>query len=190
MPEQTFLPVRDSKLQGAPEFAQELNYGSALKLRHVILYSGETKTTWERTIVDFDVSELAEATIIAAKLVRDITSLATGDGPEAKLSRCTRAGDWVESEATWLLYKSGVAWTDGGGDFDDTGPPAALTYNEPTVTGTHEIVGLLPFVADAIENRSGVVSLITRLSDEDPETDNGAEWFAKGRLESWHLVLE
>ena len=29
MPERTFLPIRDSKMQGAPEFAQELNYGGA-----------------------------------------------------------------------------------------------------------------------------------------------------------------
>lgn len=190
MPELTFLPARDSKMQGVPEFAQELNYGSAPRLRHIVLYSGETKTTWERTIVDFDVSELAEATIISAKLVREITSLISGEGPEAKLSRCTRAGEWVEGEATWLQYKTGAAWSNVGGDFDDAGPPAALTYNEPTVTGAHEIGGLLPFVEDAIENWNGVVSLIERLSDEDPDVDSGAEWFSKERPQGWRLVVE
>ena len=190
MPERTFLPIRDSKMQGAPEFAQDLNYGGAQALRHIVLYSGETKTTWERAIVDFDVSELAKATIIAAKLVRDISSLASGAGPEAHLSRCTRAGDWVESQVTWLRYKSGADWTDAGGDFDDTGPPAALTYNEPTAAGEHEIGGLLPFVEDAIESRGDVVSLITRLADETPDADTGATWFAKDHPQSWQLVVE
>ncbi len=190
MPELSFLPVRDSKMQGAPDFAQELNYGSAPSLRHIILYSGETKTTWERTIVDFDVSELTESITISAKLVREIFSLASGDGPSAKISRCTRAGEWVESEVTWLRYKAGADWTDNGGDFDDTGPPAGLTYDEPTITGEHEIGGLLAFVEDAIESRGGIVSLITRLSDETPDVDTGATWFAKGHGQSWRLVVE
>ena len=190
MPELTFLPVRDSKMQGTPEFAKQLNYGSALTLRHIVLYSGETKTTWERTIVDFDVSGLAGATIIAAKLVREITSVVSGAGPEAKLSRCTRAGEWVESEVTWLRYKSGADWTIVGGDFDDTGPPAALIYNEPTVTGEHEIDGLSPFVEDAIENWGGIVSLITYLVNEVPNVDTGAAWKALGHPQSWRLVVE
>ncbi len=190
MAELTFLPVRDSRMQGAPEFAHEANYGSAPTLRHVVLYAGGSKSTWERTIVDFDVSELAEATIIAAKLVREITSAGSGNGPEAKLSRCTRAGEWVESQVTWLRYKSGADWTKAGGDFDDTGPPAVLTYDEPTATGEHEIGGLLPFVEDAIKSWGGIVSLITRLSDEAPDVDTGATWFAKGRPESWRLVVE
>ena len=190
MPELTFLPVRDSKMQGIPEFGHWLNYGAALNLRHVVLYSGETKATWERTIVEFDVSELAAATIIAAKLLREISSLPGGGGQAAKLSRCTRGGEWVESEVTWLLYKSGANWTANGGDFDDTGPPAALPYDEPTATGEHEIGGILPFVEDAIESRSGIVSLITRLSDETPDVDAGAVWFAKGHPQSWRLVVE
>ncbi len=190
MPEQTFLPVRDSKMQGAPDFAQGLNYGGALSLRHLVLYSGETKTTWERTIVDFDVSELAQVTIIAAKLVREISILSGGDGPEAKLARCTRAGEWVESKVTWLRYKAGADWTDSGGDFDDTGPPAALTYSEPTIIGEHEIGGLLAFVEDAFESRGAIVSLITRLADETPDVNTGATWFAKGHGQSWRLVVE
>ena len=190
MPELTFLPVRDSKMQGAPEFAQVLNYGSSPSLRHLVLYSGETKTTWERAIVDFDVSELAQATIIAAKLVREISSLSSSDGPEAKLSRCTRAGEWVESKVTWLRYKADTDWTDSGGDFDDTGPPAVLTYDEPTTTGEHEVGGLLAFVEDAIESRGGIVSLITRLSDETPDVNTGLTWFAKGHAQSWRLVVE
>ena len=190
MPEEAFLPIRDSKMQGIPEFAQALNYGGAPTLRHIVLYAGGGKSTWERTIVDFDVSELAQATIIAAKLVREISILSGGDGTEAKLSRCTRPGEWVESEVTWLRYKAGADWTANGGDFDDTGPPAVLTYDEPAITGEHEIGGLLAFVEDAIESRGSIVSLITRLSDETPDVNTGSTWFAKGHAQSWRLVVE
>lgn len=189
MPEQTFLPVRDSKMQGIPEFAQALNYGGAPTLRHVVLYAGGGKSTWERTIVDFDVAEISEAKILGAKLVREITLLSNG-GHQARLSRCTRPGEWVESEVTWLRYKAGADWTDNGGDFDDTGPPAVLTYDEPTITGEHEIGGLLAFVEDAIESRGGIVSLITRLSDETPDVDTGATWYSREGLQSWRLVVE
>ena len=189
MPEEAFLPIRDSKMQGIPEFAQALNYGGAPTLRHIVLYAGGGKSTWERTIVDFDVAQISEAKILGAKLVREITLLSNG-GHQAKLSRCTRPGEWVESEVTWLRYKAGADWTDNGGDFDDTGPPAVLTYDEPTITGEHEIGGLLAFVEDAIESRGGIVSLVTRLSDETPDVDTGASWFAKGHAQSWRLVVE
>lgn len=190
MVEQSFLPVRDSKIQGTPEFAKSFNYGSAPSLRHVVLYNGGDKTTWERTIVDFDLSALAGKQLVAAKLVREIVNLPSASGPAAKLSRCTRPGAWVESQVSWLNYKAGSAWTDEGGDFDDTGPPGALSYDEPTTTGTHEIGGLLPFVEDALANRGGIVSLITRLADEDPGVDAGAAWQAKGQPNAWQLAVE
>ena len=189
MPEKTFLPVRDSKMQGAPEFAKVINYGGAPNLRHIVLYAGGNKSAWERTIVDFDVVEIDGAKILGASLVRDISLLSNG-GHQAKLSRCTRPGEWIEGEVTWLRYKTGSDWTNEGGDFDDTGPPPALTYSEPTTTGVHELVGLVSFVEDALDSRGGIVSLITRLDDEDPNEDTGATWYSRERPQSWRLVVE
>jgi hypothetical protein len=71
MPEQTFLPARDSRMSGAPEIAHSINYGSSTAVRHVVLYSGENKSSWDRTIVEFNVVELTGAQIIDAKLVRE-----------------------------------------------------------------------------------------------------------------------
>jgi hypothetical protein len=189
MPELTFAPVRDSKLQAVPEAAQQFNYGNVPALRHIILFAGEDKSTWERSIVEFDVFQLAGATVLAAKLVREITSL-SNEGHQARISRCTRPGAWVESEVTWLRYRASSNWTVGGGDFDDGGPPAALVYTEPTMTGEHEVAGLLPFVEDALENRGGIVSLITRLADEGPTVDTGATWNSRESAQSWRLVVE
>jgi hypothetical protein len=123
MPELSFVPVRDSKMQGIPKGAQEFNFGGASSLRHITLFSGQSKSTWERGIVDFDVSELAGTAVLTAKLVREIAMLSNG-GHQAKLSRCTRPGTWVEGQVTWLEYKNGSDWTTGGGDLDDGGPPA------------------------------------------------------------------
>ncbi len=99
MPELSFAPVRDSKLQGVPVSGQQFNYGNGLTMRHIILFAGSDKSTWERSIVEFDVSQLAGATVLTAKLVREITSVAN-PGHEAKVSRCTRPGAWVENQVT------------------------------------------------------------------------------------------
>lgn len=189
MPELSFAPVRDSKLQGIPVSTQQFNYGNALTLRHIILFAGEDKSTWERSIVEFDVSQLASATVLAATLVREITALSNG-GHQVKISRCTRPGAWVENQVTWLKYKTGSDWTASGGDFDDSGPPAALVYTEPTTTGEHEVAGLRPFVRDALENHGGIVSLMTRLADEAPTVDTGAAWNSRERAPGWRLVVE
>ena len=108
MPELSFLPARDSKIQGAPEFARILNYGNTTSLRHIVLYNGGGKTTWERTIVDFDISALPEGKLIAAKLVRDISSLSSAAAPAAKLSRCTRPN---ERRAGWRRFGSIPTWS-------------------------------------------------------------------------------
>jgi hypothetical protein len=82
-------------------------------------------------------------------------------------------------------------WTLVGGDFDDTGPPAVITYTEATGTGSHEILGLKPFVEDALDNRDGIVSIITRLTDEAPETDTQYVWASKDYgSDIWHLVID
>lgn len=176
-------------MSGTPRFAQSINYGGGITLRHIVLYAGEDKSSWDRTIVEFDVAGINGAKILGAKLVREITSLANG-GHLAILSRCTRPDEWIESEVTWLSYKTGAGWITNGGDIDDAGPPAALTYSEPATTGLHELTGLSPFVEDALENRAGIVSLVTRLKDEDPEVDTGTSWFSREHAQSWRLVVE
>lgn len=173
-----------SELQGST------NFGASSYAVHDILYAGGTKLQWRRGIANFDVSDLAGAAVNAAKLVREISYLVNG-GQEAILSRCTRPADWVEYEVTWGQFRLSSPWTNGGGDFDDAGPPASLTYVEPLGSGEHEIQGLAPFVTDALENREGIVSLITRLAHEAPGVSTQYAWDSREvGSRGWRLVVE
>lgn len=166
------------------------SHGSLSFSQHAIVYLGEDKLTWRRAIGNFDISELAGSTIDGARLVRDLYGISSG-GQNAVLSRCTRPEDWSESGVTWNSYAPGQPWTAGGGDFDDAGPPAKITYTEPTSTGPHEILGLQDFVTDALDNRDGIVSIIIRLDDEDPGVSTNYVWRAREYGTSiWRLVVD
>lgn len=183
----SFEAVADSYIN---KLLETDNFGSDTFVRHGPIYGGGDKATLERGIVNFDVSSLAGATINSAKMVREIWSIANG-GQGGQLSRCTRPAGWVESEVTWLEYSNGNAWTEAGGDFDDTGPPAKITYTEPASTGTHEVTGLKDFVEDALDNRSGIVSLITRLVDEIQSETTSYFWRSKEYGSNiWRLVID
>jgi len=187
VPELTVYATTDCYLSGV---SKDTNYGAGPYALSRILYGGGTKVAWERSLGNFDVSELAGATITAAKLVRRVWSITGPGGHQAFVSRCTRPADWVENQATWNQYKSGSNWTTAGGDFDDT-TPGKITYTEPTATGDHEIAGLGPYVEDALANRNGIVSLHLRLADEDPDVDQGAAWRTKEYgSDVWRLVID
>lgn len=184
----TIPAARDSYLS---QVQDTTNFGAGTFVVHDVMYAGGTKTQWRRGIVNFDVSALAGgAQIIAAKLVRELTVI-VNPGRQAILSRCTRPADWLENEVTWTWYRVGAAWTHGGGDYDDAGPPAAVTYTEAASTGVHELPGLAAFVTDALANRGGIVSLITRLADEDPDVTTQYGWHSReAGAQGWRLVID
>ena len=187
MPELTFGAVSDASMN---QRKPNQNYGANVALTHQVSYDVVGKTAWYRTIGNFDVSVLAGATINAAKLVRELFSLTNG-GQEAKLSRCTRPSEWTEGGVTWNRYDGVNDWSNVGGDHDETGPPAAISYSEPTVAGPHEVQGLEDFVEDALEQRGGMVSLITFLADEDPGVTTQMLWRSKEHgADVWRLVVD
>ena len=180
----------DSMMGALPAAFKDVNFGAYIYIRHGVTYDGGTKSQWYRGIANFDVSDLAGAQINSAKLVREVWSLVNG-GVLGKISRCTRPANWTEDGVTWNKYDGTSAWTAEGGDFDDGGPPAAITYSEPTSLGTHEITGLKDFVEDALDNRSGIVSIITRLALEVPGTTTRFVWWSKEHeSDIWRLVID
>ena len=70
-------------------------------------------------------------------------------------------------------YRSGVAWTAGGGDVAT--PPAKLEFSGPSATGPYVLAGLAEWVTDAIDNRGGRVIMRVKPKDEDPGFDT---WWA------------
>lgn len=189
MPEYTALAAKDSYMTGVPVSHKDNNYGGQTVVIVGVAFSGEDKSHLRRSIVNFDVSALAGRTINSAKLVRDVFN-SSGD-TTIRVSRCTRPDDWVENEVTWNEYSDGNAWTSGGGDFDDTGPPAAIDAAETSGTGWLTITGLEDFVDDAIDNRDGIVSLILRITDEAPDEAQQRQWRSMNHgLHIWRLIVD
>jgi len=125
-----------------------------------------------RAIMAFD---LASAPVVGSPLVGgeiitdaylegECTSIFGAGGHSAFVARITR-DDWVETEGTWNVYKTGSNWTTPGGDYDTVTPPS-VSFTTPTALGAYSIPGLLGFVTDAIAARSSRVHLIARLTSE------------------------
>jgi hypothetical protein len=167
----------DSWMNGVDP-ADDTNYGASIYLYNGSDY-GDGKTGMFRSILNVDVSSLAVATIVSAKLVREVDFVSVGNFA-ATVYRCTRPATWVESEVTWIRYRTGDLWTDGGGDYDDT-TPTPVGFTEAAATGSKEITGLAGFVEDALASRGGVLSMILRPDDEDPGSD---AWVAADSMET------
>ncbi len=132
---------------------------------------GGSKVFCDRTLLSFNVESspysgrpLTPAdTIVAAQLDAYVQGMAGAGGFACTLARNTR-DDWNDEQATWNEYKTGSAWTAGGGDVDAA--PAALAFTSPTTLAAYTIAGLAAFVVDAIALHAGVVQLRLRADDE------------------------
>jgi len=161
----TIVAEVDSFMDGA---SGNTNHGAETTIYNGEIYAGGSKVLQARPIGNFNVAALASATITDAQLERYLTV-----GPAtfaATLYRCTRTTSWTENGVTWNKYDGENNWTTGGGDYDGT-TPTPIAYTEPVTNGWHTLTGLGPFVTDAISNRGGIVSIIMRADDENPETD-------------------
>jgi hypothetical protein len=152
---------------------QDANYGlSDLELGEAYL---NDKSQGRRIIFNFDVAPLSGRTITSASLQFLVTAT-FGPAADAGIVRCAKPAIWVETEVTWNDYASGLPWTtvNGGGDF--SGTPEALGFTTYTSTGFKEITGLKDFVDDALANRDGIVSLIIKHIEEEPEFTTKNVW--------------
>ncbi len=168
------------------------NYGSQTYCAAGELYVGGAKSNWWRAIADFDVSPLQGLDLTSLKMRFNRTAL-TGQPFDAYLSRCTRPGQWTENGVTWNNYDGVNPWTTAGGDFDDTGPPAKITFtvSEDGLADIDDQL-LLDFLQDAIDNRSGVLSCIIRNADEGPGVSQYTAWRTKESADPdrWSLIAQ
>jgi len=146
-----------------------------------LLFSGGSKTSIERAILNFDVSALSGLDYSGAVLHRNIENVIDGGGDLMQIARCTRPNDVHRTGAArtdWVEYDHGTpnAWTSsgGGGDFVD-----AFRYDAASATGAHEITdaGLETLVEDAVDNRSGILSIFIMCHDERDVGDDRGEWW-------------
>lgn len=188
MPELTVRADIDSHMDAQDA---DTNFGGSASINTGIVYAGQEKAALCRAIANFDVSQLAGATILAAEMRRSLT-LTAGTGTAVTIYRCTRPEQWTQNGVTWNKYDGGNDWTSGGGDYDDT-TPAPVGYTIPVSAGNHVITGLEDFVEDALAGRNGIVSVIHRLDDEGAEATKREIWHHGAyptEALAWRLVVE
>jgi len=174
----TVHPVADAAIFGAPLDLQDDNYGFGTDASEVITYLGPDKSSWTRTITRYDLRSFIGNTFSAATLSLHKFNIMPTPGT-IRILRCTRPEDWLESQVTWLSFATGSPWSSPGGDYDSLGPPGPLDAPNPSSSGYHHITGLLPFVEDALANRSGWLSFIIKLNAENPPDATGTSWLTR-----------
>jgi len=142
-----------------------------------IYYAGPSKALLRRALATFDLLGAAEdgrplrAADIPNITLAELLAYAQGiTGPtfQVDVKRLTRA-DYIAAQATWNEYKTGSAWTVGGGDVAT--PPATVSFTSPATPGEQAIENnLAAFVTDALANRGGLVLLVWRANNENPGT--------------------
>ncbi len=166
------------------------NYGANPAISQQVTYDTAGKTSLFRGFGNFDVSALVGATINSARLLRECYSITNGGQP-AWVVRSPQPLAVTELGITWNKYDGVNDWVDPGGGAGAAAVPPRVEYTDPLVQGLHQIDGLGPFVRDALANRAGIVSIITRLVNEDPSVTTQVLWRSKEYgSDVWRLVID
>jgi len=174
MATETFIATKDNQLQSN---AATTNNST---LTALLLYNANNATL--RPIMSFDVSGfVGEVTDInSAKLYLYYYSTYVND-PVGKgvTAYKIRRNDWVESESTWNIYKTGSSWGTAGASntTNDIDTTLSGSVNMPASYGWVEI-DITDIVKDAITNVSGIVNILLKYTDED-EAAKGAIFYSK-----------
>lgn len=138
------------------------NYGTATDLR--VSQGGEKARSW----FEFDISAIPAGQVITSATLSLYYSSYIGTNPSGqtvwayKLIRI----DWVESEVTWNIYKTGSSWTTAGGDYVTSDPSGGST-TFPGAGGAWLTWNVTDIVQDAYDSEDSVEILI-RYNDESP----------------------
>src|SRR3990167_2517918 len=188
----TFYTSKDSSMFGVPD--PNGNYGSSNRVSVAASFSGGSKQALARGIGNFDISSLSGLKINSATLVLNCFTNTT-EVALAWVTRCTRPTTWTELGVTWNKYDGTNAWTTACGDVDNgssTTPPRVSFYF-PIFSSPFTVrVNILNHVLDALNNRSGIVSLIIRLDDEsDSGNTRGSEWYKTDAVApGWNIEID
>ncbi len=183
MPQLIVSPTIDSYMDFK---SPDTNFGQSNTIQQGVFNLGGAKDSVRRAIANFNVSAIPVAAVIAAAKLQRTLTLADASQHSVRIARCTRPAQWTENGVTWNKYDGVSAWITGGGEYDDVTPPA-VSYVEAVATGPHEITGLGGFVRDALDLRSGIVSILFRNENEAPAVSQRSTWLA---ATFWTLVID
>jgi len=103
----------------------DTNFGSL----NFLTVSEANASNHQTSVLLRDISAISPGSeIVAVDMELYYFNFAGGTDPVGNTinaARCTRT-DWVENQVTYNSYKTGSAWTSGGGDFDDTNVDTAI----------------------------------------------------------------
>lgn len=154
------------------------NYGVMDTVGVELLFIGEDKAGQFRSIWEFDLSgfpgDVGDITSAQLDIYLDDKMLFYGPY-SVSFRRCTQPGIAVATEVTWNEYSSGNSWATAGGS---PTPTDKITFFDSGTAGLRTYTGFGTLTVDAIDNRSNVLSLINRLTDE---SDDGLDrwWYAR-----------
>lgn len=171
----TFQPVGDTYID---KFDANANFGT--QPFHVgKLGLGGSKSSLTRGLMAFDLAALAGlyASLDSAELFFH-WGVTEPIQTAAKIVRCRRA--FTELGATWNKWNGTDAWTTAGAvdttnDIDIVTPPI-VAFNVPNPPADQTITGMLGFVQDAVDLRSGFVRIRVAMDNiDDDGLKNGGD---------------
>ncbi len=134
----------------------------------ILGYGGDEKmgVYYIRALLWFDLNYFlpADAVVINAEWHYYIWQASGSPTHSYDISRITQTG-WVEGEATWNEYATGLSWATVGGDYTITNPSSIVLGNMNS-TGW-QVINILSMVIDAWYTRSGICTFILRRTDND-----------------------
>lgn len=151
----TYQPSTKDNYMGSYSSIINSNFGSQESLRIANVYNNANRITLE-----FDISDIpANATFTQGDLLLYyyIYEVSNPSGKTTWAYKLTRT-DWVESQATWVIYKTGSNWTTAGGDFV-TSSPSGGSVNMPASYGW-VTWGIQAIVENAYSNFNDVEVLV------------------------------
>jgi len=146
------------------------NFGTSTTLKIAAGYEYHSTAAY-RSLLQFDVSELAGSTVESAMLTLYYASTYQEDTNSYTIScyRCPTA--WTELGATWNKYDGANAWpvNGAGGDWD-----ASIVAVCTEINGAVDLaIDIKSHVEDAITNRGGVLNLLCKITGVD---SNYPQW--------------
>lgn len=163
----TFSLTKDAFLR---DTSPTTNFGNNENLKLGV--GVNTAGTIDRPLIHVDLSAVPAsgsiipipdgATITAAHI--EFTYLNPGGSGTVKIRRLTQSA-WVELQATWNRYATGLDWALAGGDFTTA---LEVDWPKPTAADTNPVstTDLAILVQDALDSRSKQLHLILMMADE------------------------
>lgn len=112
-----------------------------------------------RMILRFDLSDL-DSSVLPSAATLTITNSGSGGAVGDGIYYCRRmtTTSWSERTASWNTTDGSTPWTTTGGDYTSTGQATCMIVS-PTANLVFNDAAFLALVIDAIQNRSGVLTV-------------------------------